>query len=430
MKLDRNKKAMIFKWGLVAVALILFMFPSVADKMPQIDSRVMLTAIGLDLKGDELELTAAVTVPSGGTGGGSESAESVTGSSVGELMSNLSRSLGKRAELAHCAMLALGKELCERGVKEEIESLISSDGLSDGISVVAAKDTAKKLIETAANLSKSAAFSLGSFLSFAGEDAQIPMVSLVRFAANNNSIGGGAYLPIIEMSDSSGGGQSGGQSGGEGGSGGEQGGGEENSGGGSGGEGGGSGGGQSGGEGGGQSKAQIISAETTRIFKNYRSVAEFDEETTFALTWLDPQSDRGAVKLEKFELGGVDFGNLTFIVRKKGVDAKASFKDKPTVTVVVDAQVEPEASNRLAELKESGMPILDINTSIKDALSKQMDRQIKAGWEKAKEVKADPFKYAYRLYKKNPARFESEKGFGDEMFDKMTVDTKIEILLI
>ena len=125
MKLDRNKKAMIFKWGLVAVALILFMFPSVADKMPQIDSRVMLTAIGLDLKGDELELTAAVTVPSGGTGGGSESAESVTGSSVGELMSNLSRSLGKRAELAHCAMLALGKELCERGVKEEIESLIS-----------------------------------------------------------------------------------------------------------------------------------------------------------------------------------------------------------------------------------------------------------------------------------------------------------------
>ncbi len=426
MKLDRNKKAMIFKWGLVAVALILFMFPSVADKMPQIDSRVMLTAIGLDLKGDELELTAAVTVPSGGTGGGSESAESVTGSSVGELMSNLSRSLGKRAELAHCAMLALGKELCERGVKEEIESLISSDGLSDGISVVAAKDTAKKLIETAANLSKSAAFSLGSFLSFAGEDAQIPMVSLVRFAANNNSIGGGAYLPIIEMSDSS----VGGQSGGEGGSGGEQGGGEENSGGGSGGEGGGSGGGQSGGEGGGQSKAQIISAETTRIFKNYRSVAEFDEETTFALTWLDPQSDRGAVKLEKFELGGVDFGNLTFIVRKKGVDAKASFKDKPTVTVVVDAQVEPEASNRLAELKESGMPILDINTSIKDALSKQMDRQIKAGWEKAKEVKADPFKYAYRLYKKNPARFESEIGFGDDMFDKMTVDTKIEILLI
>ncbi len=430
MKLDRNKKAMIFKWGLVAVALILFMFPSVADKMPQIDSRVMLTAIGLDLKGDELELTAAVTVPSGGTGGGSESAESVTGSSVGELMSNLSRSLGKRAELAHCAMLALGKELCERGVKEEIESLISSDGLSDGISVVAAKDTAKKLIETAANLSKSAAFSLGSFLSFAGEDAQIPMVSLVRFAANNNSIGGGAYLPIIEMSDSSGGGQSGGQSGEEGGSGGEQGGGEVNSGGGSGGEGGGSGGGQSGGEGGGQSKAQIISAETTRIFKNYRSVAEFDEETTFALTWLDPQSDRGAVKLEKFELGGVDFGNLTFIVRKKGVDAKASFKDKPTVTVVVDAQVEPEASNRLAELKESGMPILDINTSIKDALSKQMDRQIKAGWEKAKEVKADPFKYAYRLYKKNPARFESEIGFGDDMFDKMTVDTKIEILLI
>ena len=422
MKLDRNKKVMIFKWGLIAVALLLLMFPSVADKMPQIDSRVMLTAIGLDLKGDELELTAAVTVPSGGSGGGSESAESVTGSSIGELMSNLSRSLGKRAELAHCAMLALGKDLCERGVKDEIESLISSDGLSDGISVVAAKDTAKEFIETAANLSKSAAFSLGSFLSFAGEDAQIPMVSLVSFAANNNSLYGIAYLPIIEMSDSSGS-----QSGGSGG-GGESNGGEENGGGGNseseeGGSGGSSGGG-------GQNKAQIISAETTRIFRKYRSVGEFDKETTFALTWLDPQSDRGAIKLEKFELGGVDFGNMTFIVRKKGVRAKASFDDKPTVTVVVDAQLEPEASNRLAELKESGMPILDINTSIKNALSEQMDRQIRDGWEKAKEIKADPFKYAYRLYKKNPSRFESEIGFGDDMFDKVTVDTKIDILLI
>ena len=416
MKLDRNKKAMIFKWGLVAVALVLFMFPSVADKMPQIDSRVMLTAIGLDLKGDELELTAAVTVPSGGTGGGSESAESVTGSSVGELMSNLSRSLGKRAELAHCAMLALGKELCERGVKEEIESLISSDGLSDGISVVAAKDTAKKFIETAANLSKSAAFSLGSFLSFASEDAQIPMVSLVSFAAASNSLGGCAYLPIIEMSG--GGGQSGG---------GEKNSGEENCGGGSG-EG--AQEGEGGGSSGGQSKAQIASAETTRIFKKYRSVAEFDKESTFALTWLDPQSDRGAIKLEKFELGGVNLDNLAFVIRKKGVGVKASFKDTPTVTVVIDAQVEPEASNRLAELKESGMPILDINTSIKKALKEQMDRQIKAGWEKAKEVKADPFKYAYRLYKKNPTRFESEIGFGDDMFDKITIDTKIDILMI
>ncbi len=244
----------------------------------------------------------------------------------------------------------------------------------------------------------------------------------MSFAANNNSLYGSAYLPIIEMSDSSGS-----QSGGSGG-GGESNGGEENGGGGNseseeGGSGGSSGGG-------GQNKAQIISAETTRIFRKYRSVGEFDKETTFALTWLDPQSDRGAIKLEKFELGGVDFGNMTFIVRKKGVRAKASFDDKPTVTVVVDAQLEPEASNRLAELKESGMPILDINTSIKNALSEQMDRQIRDGWEKAKEIKADPFKYAYRLYKKNPSRFESEIGFGDDMFDKVTVDTKIDILLI
>ena len=423
--MNRNLKLIIYKWALIAVAVLLLVFPSVADKMPQIDSRIMLTAIGLDADEKEgYELTAAVTVASGGTGGGKESSVSVSGDSVGTLMDNLSRAVGKRAELAHCAMLALGKELCLKGVKEPIEDFISSAGLSDGVSVVAASDTAKEIIETAAGLSESAAFSLGSFLSFAGEDAQVPMVSLVRFAADNNSTGGSAYLPIIEMSKPEGkGGGSGGSESGCGSGGGESGGGE--SGGGGNGESGSGSGEKSGGT------AQIASAEKTRIFKGYKAVGEFDEKATFALTWLDPQSDRGIIKLDKLEIGGKDLGNFTFDIRKKGIGVSAKFEDDtPEVTVKVDAQLEAQARNRLAELKESGMPVMEINTIVKEKLSEQMSEQIKNGWEKAKELKADPFKYSNALFKKDPRRYDEEIGALETLFEKLELTTDVNILLM
>lgn len=407
--MTHNKKLFVYKAALIAVTIVLTLFPSIADEMPQIDSRIMVTSIGLDAEKEKLSMTAAVTVPSGTSDKGKESVVTVSGISIGDLVNNLSLAIGKKVELAHCALVVMGKDLCERGIKNEVESLVSSGGISKGASLIAAKDRAKDFIEKAAKLNENAAFSLGSFISFAEENAQIPMITLIRFAGNCASVGLSAYLPIVEMSEEKSESESGGsgQKGSKSGDGGES---------------------ESGQKGG--NNAQIASYERSRIFKDYRAVGEFEETETRALTWLDPQADRGVVKLEDFIFDGVSLGSFTFDVRKKGIKVKANFnKDRPEIIVEINAEVESQANNRLAKVRQSGYDEKKLNKALIDELSEKIRQQLKGGLDKAIELKADPFKYGYRLYKKSPNRFRKAAESESVFFNSLSLVVKTNITL-
>lgn len=432
--MTKRKLLFLYKGALIALALLFMLYPGIADKQPQIDSRVMITAIGLDKSEDgKIMLTAALTVASGSEGGGKETTASSDGDTLGEAVASLARALGKDAGLSHCGMVALGRELCESGVKEEICYLVSSGLISDGASVIAADAKAEELIDGAAGLSESAAFSLGSFLSFSAENAQIPMVSVLRFASDNASVGKSAYLPIIKIGP--GGEKSG--SGGESGQGQQQGGQEEKQQE-EGGEKQGSGGGessksgeQSGGKTSGGGEAQIASAEKTLIFKDYKAVAEFDEDATLAVAWQDPRSDRGLVKLDKFEFDGEDLGSFTFRMKKKTVSVKAKFDgDKPTVTVKIRAQLETEDSHRLSEKQKQGFTEKQLMDAMRGELKKSISKQIENGWKKSEEIKADPFKYGYRLFKKNAKKYDDIFKSDEDLFDLLELRADIDVLII
>lgn len=433
-KLSANKKLIIYKVAVIALALLFMFYPGVADKQPQIDSRVMVTSIGFDDYEDgKLMLTAVVTVPASGGTSGKETTASADGDTIGESIANLSRALGKNATLSHCGMVAFGRELCMRGIEREISYLVASGLISDGASVIAADGKAQELIDTAAGLSEAAAFSLGSFLSFAVENAQIPMMSLLRFASASESKGKSAYMPIIKMGpggDQSGKGEQGGEQGGSqgggqsGGQGGEQG---EGSG----------GSGESGQSGGGQGQssqgeeAQILSSDKTLIFKDYRAECEFDKDATMSITWQDSQSDRGLIKLDKFEFKGENLGPFTFRMKKKGVKIKAKWNgDSPAVRVCVDAQLEIEDSHRLSEKQQEGYTEQELMMQMRKSLSEKFDKEILTGWEKAVENKVDPFKFGYNLYKKNPKTYERVFAADDDVFDVLRPETEIKLLII
>lgn len=512
-----NRRLLLYKLVLIAAALALLLFPGTADRQPQIDSRVMITALGIDAGGEGIKLTASVSVAKKeAEGGGKEAVASAEGENLGDALNNLSRALGKKAELAHCGLIAVGDELCCSSLKDSVDYLVISGVISDGASIVAADGEAKSLIETAVKLSGSAAFSLNSFLAFAGEDAQIPMVSLVRFAANNNTAGKSSYLPLIKMGaegEGQGGSQSGesgskqggesekdenglggGQSGKNGGgktkdnkSGGDiskenpqssEGGNKSQDGGGKSGESGkpagaskedsqgeekqqsgsdkgkekdkkeGGGQGQNeadGGEQESQSKgadsgkeaqagkeAQIVSSDKTVIFKDYRKVCVFDKEDTFALTWLDPQSDRGLVGLDSFKFDGKEVSGFTFRMRKKSVKIKAAFEgDKARITVAVNVKLEGEDNHKLRRLVNEGYTQKQVNEALRRALVRRFDSQIKGGYESGAKNGVDPFKFGFALYKKNPKKFDALIGDDyDRLFVKLILDTDILILLI
>jgi hypothetical protein len=431
----KRKQLIFYKVAVIGVALLFLFYPGIADKQPQIDARVMITAIGVDkTEQDKIMITAAISVASGGgeSGGGKETTASAEGDDLSDAIDSLARALGKDAQLSHCGLVAFGRELCMSGVEEEVSYLVASGLISDGASVIAADGTAEEFIDGAAGLSESAAFSLGSFLSFSVENAQIPMVSLLRFASNCGSVGKGAYLPVVKMGPGGSNSGSGEQSGGQGGGQKEQGGGQDSQ---SQGEQGGEQGGgqkeQSGGSSGGSQEAQIASAEKALIFKDYKGVAEFDEDTTLAITWQDPQSDRGLVKLDKFEYDGENLGQFSFKMKKKGISVKAKFEeDKPVIVVKIKAQLETEDNHKLSEKQEKGFTEKQLMDALRDKLKEYIDKQIKNGWEKAKEVKVDPFKYDARLYRKNAKKYEQTLSGTDALFEKLELRTDIDLLII
>ncbi len=424
--MTKRKQLLFYKLAVIGVALLFMFYPGIADKQPQIDARVMITAIGLDkTENDKIMLTAAITVASGGSesSGGKETTASAEGDSLNDAIDSLAGALGKDAQLSHCGLVVFGRDLCEKGVEDEISYLIASGLISDGASVIASDGKAEEFIDGAAGLSESAAFSLGSFLSFSVENAQVPMISLLRFASNSGSAGKGAYLPLVKIGlggsnsgsgEQSGGGQGeqsggqSGQSGGQGQQGGQQ---------------------QGGGQGG--QEAQIASADKALIFKDYKAVAEFDEKATLALTWQDPQSDRGLIKLDKFEFDGEDFGRFTFRMKKKGVSVKAKFdENKPTVTVKMKVQLETEDNHKLSEKQKEGFTEKQLMDALRESVKEDIDKQIKGGWEKAKEIKVDPFKYDSRLYRKNAKKYKQTVETDGALFEKLEVETNIELLII
>ncbi|MCI9519007.1 MAG: hypothetical protein HFK08_07105 [Clostridia bacterium] len=433
--MTKRKQLIFYKVAVIGVALLFLFYPGIADKQPQIDARVMITAIGVDkTEQDKIMITAAISVASGGgeSSGGKETTASAEGDDLSDAIDSLARALGKDAQLSHCGLVAFGRELCMSGVEEEVSYLVASGLISDGASVIAADGTAEEFIDGAAGLSESAAFSLGSFLSFSVENAQIPMVSLLRFASNCGSVGKGAYLPVVKMGPGGSNSGSGEQSGGQGGGQKEQGGGQDSQ---SQGEQGGEQGGgqkeQSGDSSGGSQEAQIASAEKALIFKDYKGVAEFDEDTTLAITWQDPQSDRGLVKLDKFEYDGENLGQFSFKMKKKGISVKAKFEeDKPVIIVKIKAQLETEDNHKLSEKQEKGFTEKQLMDALRDKLKEYIDKQIKNGWEKAKEVKVDPFKYDARLYRKNAKKYEQTLSGTDALFEKLELRTDIDLLII
>ena len=150
-----------------------------------------------------------------------------------------------------------------------------------------------------------------------------------------------------------------------------------------------------------------------------------------AITWQDPQSDRGLVKLDKFEYDGENLGQFSFKMKKKGISVKAKFEeDKPVIIVKIKAQLETEDNHKLSEKQEKGFTEKQLMDALRDKLKEYIDKQIKNGWEKAKEVKVDPFKYDARLYRKNAKKYEQTLSGTDALFEKLELRTDIDLLII
>ncbi len=439
--MKHETRNLLIKIGIVIFIIVLFMWPSGLTKRPDINNRIMVSSLGIDVdeKSDGLKVSAQIIVPKQGDQG-SQKLIYATGKSLGEAVENMNIKTGKAVELGHCGLIILGKKFIEGDPVPTLEYLVSSGEVNPEITIVSPKEgTADELLQKASTFSEIDSMGLSSFISYAHYGVHMVRVSLLKFLNLTNSKSKVAYIPALQTeseqeggsggknsSQESGGGQSGGSGGGqsEGGQ----------SGGGKGGESGGSGGnsGESGGGDGGQEKSELDKSDIVFIFKSGKLLGTIGEAEFKGLNWLDKKVSIGSVFLRNIDIFGNNIPEIPLTMKSKNLSTSAKFEDDGRKILKIKLQMKLEIEDRryMNILRyEQGFESDKLYKRLSEHVEEYVVKQIESCRNKATELDCDIMGLNNKFYRTSVSKFESEPD-KDNLFKNVEFqyDFKIEIV--
>lgn len=349
--LPKGKKKKIFylAYVLVIAFLAIILMPNSRLHSMQINVRTIVTTLGIDKAGEEYELTAQIIIPQENKQEPEiQAVVSSKGITIRKALDGIAVKTGRITNMSHCRLVILGKELSEDNVTPALDYFIRSVEIDSGISVVAAKTTAKETIDTLKNFDKTSAFALSEFLTQNYMNNLGTSVILSEFMEDFYSDKGNTYLPLIEIKKKDAAEQEGG--GGEGGGGGTA----------------------------GEPKAEIGDKFETAVFSFGKMVKALKQEETRALLWMDPKVQRGRVVLEDIQHPQYKGAKASLSIYKKKRSIKTSFKDgKPRADINITLKL------NLDEIEKYELPPLlkyeesyDFNEEINDKVERQIRSDI------------------------------------------------------
>lgn len=192
----------------VLLVFILVLLPLALTQKAETDKLAVVTAIGLDLKDDNILMSANIVVPNSGQAGSSGGTDgtvktvSVLGQDVSTAFANLSLLIGKIPGLAHCDALILNKDLFKEDVTKYIDFFVRTNNLTSNANIIIAEDDAKSVIETSAEQKGLRAVSLSKILLLnneytLGEESNIDAFYEQYFTAPSATL-----IPILTSGDS------------------------------------------------------------------------------------------------------------------------------------------------------------------------------------------------------------------------------------
>lgn len=145
-KLVKNKTWIVF------LLLGIIFFPKAFYLEAESDSRAIITAVGIDKKDDEYEVSSLMVVPSNTSDPGSNLyLVSTKGKTVGDAFNQMSYNLGKRVGLAHCDFIVVNDDVLEEDITKTIDYFVRQYNITRRAYLVNCSDGAKKMLETALN---------------------------------------------------------------------------------------------------------------------------------------------------------------------------------------------------------------------------------------------------------------------------------------
>lgn len=146
------KKITKSKTWIVFLLLTVLFFPRAFYLEAESDTRAIVTAVGIDKKDDEYEVSGLMVVPSNTSDPGNNLyLVSTKGRTVGEAFNQLSYNIGKRVGLAHCDFIVVDDKTLEEDITKTIDFFVRQYNITKRAYLVNCKDGAKKMLQTALN---------------------------------------------------------------------------------------------------------------------------------------------------------------------------------------------------------------------------------------------------------------------------------------
>jgi len=407
-KLKKKTKIRIYSIIALALALVIsYCIVTFAD-MPTLSDKSIVTLLGVDLAGDEIEITAQVIVPSSGAETQfNKEVVSARGSNLLAALNSISVTEGRKVEFGQCGLIVFGSEIVERGVLNEIKTLFSANTVSSGVLVVTTNDTASEFIAMAANLDEDTSENLARLLNRLNTTTEMPMLCMLSFLNGEMGESGSSFMPIVNLrqqDQSVQGEEAEAESEAEG------------------------GGGQNGGKDNPVGESDIASLNTAIVTKNGVKVGELTQTETQGLNFTLNESKKGRYNIDEFTHSDKQFESLYGHIRRKSVRTRTSFVDgKPKIVYNIDVRIQLDEDVSLLGLNRQDRRAID--AVIRQNFENKIKSEVESAILKSKELDADFLNIKHRFFRTiNRQMIQYDNGAGD-FLSELEYEIKVKVNL-
>lgn len=412
VRTPKNKARLlnVYKILIAAFIILLLLLPKGITSMPEIETKLLLTVMGIDKVEAGYRVSATAVMPQESQNGSTKRLNvGAEGESISSALEKLRLKMGKELELGLCGLIVVGDTFGDENILPHLNYFLSSGKIIPGAYLVLSPGkSAQETIEMSNLLSEASSNGLSNLIEHNATGTAMPAVTLLKFLSESNSISKCAYIPCIEISekesklDKSGGSGSGGSAG----SGDESGGGSDSKG----------------------KETEIKALSNIAFYRDGIKIYLMTEEETKGYTWFDKSSTHGLIELNDFSAGGVSVGRVYCQLRDKKFKIRTSLDGgEPKALLSVEAVLELEDRHKLSNLyKYSGVDEKELNDSIVREYREKIQDEIALAVNVMKGLDCDAVGLVSNLYKHHFKQYKQYEE-KDKLFSDMTVEYDIKV---
>ena len=389
------------KFFILAVFGVFLFFLSNDFGLIDIEKTAIITALAVDIEGEEYSVNAQIAVPESSD----KSTENVKaqisgkGYTVGAAIKNLGDLSGWYPKMDFCNLIIIGKEVAENGAIQVLDYFSKTLRIQDSAVVVQSEGKAKEILSVSTPLDNISAFALQkAVLKTAGFNRDVAESNVKTFVEGYFSDGGSSIMPLVKIIK-----QESGENGAESGQSPQS---SESA-----------GGNKTSGD-------SLFDPSSTSLFYKGVKVGELDEKQTLTFNMLTEN-----FTLTTLQIGeeNVNSENVNYLITVKNCDAKISvMADKNALNVNFDVKLYCKISDmNCASIgnqynKNEPLPI-----AVKEKAEKDIRENIKSLIEKEKQTGCDFLKIKEKLYRRNFGEYSRYKDNFLSAFN-YTINVNVE----